>query len=175
VRLHKVAAVTAGLEHVGRDRSGRPWFLFDGDDLAAWDVAASAGFEHFTAFLALDADRYTAEEISALGKRLRAAGLVNLVAWGPGCGDVHYLFDLIYIEEEQSGSQGPFLLTDDWEDEPLAYGLWYALGSVGEDVKDLRRSPVVIGTDRDDWRREIRSWLSDEEELIRHVVEDLPD
>jgi hypothetical protein len=88
---------------------------------------------------------------------------------------VHYLFDLVYIEEEQSGSQGPFLLTDDWEDEPLAYGLWYALYSVGEDVKDLRRRTVVIGTDRDDWRREIRSWLSDEEELNRHVVEDLPD
>jgi hypothetical protein len=166
--------MTAGLEHVGTSRSGRPWFLFDGDDLAAWDVA-SAGFEHFTAFLALDADRHTTQEISALGKRLRAGGLVYLVAWGPKSGDVHFLFDLVYIEEEQSGSEGPFLLTVDWEDEPLAYGLWWALWAFGEDVKDLCRSPVVIGADRDDWRREIRSWLSDEGELNRHVVEDLPD
>ena len=54
-----------GLELVGSDLSGRPWFLFDGDDLAGWDVAASAGFEQFTAFLALNADRYADQEINA--------------------------------------------------------------------------------------------------------------
>jgi hypothetical protein len=164
----------AGLEGVGRDRSGRPWFLLDGDDPAAWNVAASAGFEQFTAFLALNADRYADQEIIALGERLRAAGLVYLCAWGPGCGRVHYLFDLVYIDEEPSGSERPFLMTTDHEDEPLAEGLWFALDALGRDVKDPRDSPVVIGTDRDDWRREIRSWLSDVEELRRHVVEDLP-
>jgi hypothetical protein len=86
----------------------------------------------------------------------------------------YYLFDLVYIDEEQSGSQRSFLMTTDHEDEPLAEGLWFALDALGEDVKDPRDSPVVIGTDRDDWRREIRSWLSDVEELRRHVVEDLP-
>jgi hypothetical protein len=167
--------VPVGLELVGADRPGRPWFLFDGDDLAAWDVPASAGFEQFTAFLALNADRYADQEISALGERLRAAGLVYLCAWGPECGRVHVLFDQVFIAEEQLGTQRSFLMTTDHEDEPLAEGLWYALDALGEDVKDLRRSAVVIGTDRNDWRREIRSWLSDVEELRRHVVEDLPD
>jgi hypothetical protein len=164
-----------GLELVGASRSGRPWFLFDGDDLAAWDVPASAGFEQFTAFLALGAGRWAAQEITALGERLRAAGLVYLCAWGPGGGVADLLFDQVFIAEEQLGIQRSFLMTDALEDEPLAYGLWWALHAVGEDVKDLRRSPVVIGTDHDDWRREIRSWLSDAEELERHVVEDLPD
>jgi hypothetical protein len=164
-----------GLEIVGASRSGRPLFLFDGDDLAAWDVPASAGFEQFTAFFALDADRSTAQEITALGERLRAAGLVYVCAWGPGSGQVDIIFDRVFIAEEQLGIQRSFLMTDAHEDEPLAYGLWWALGALGEDVKDLRRSAVVIGTDREDWRREIRSWLSDVEELNRHVVEDLPD
>lgn len=84
------------------------------------------------------------------------------------------LFDDVFIAEEQSGIQRSFLMTTDHEGEPLAEALWYALDALGEDVKNLRRSAVVIGTDRDDWRREIRSWLSDVEELRRHVVEDLP-
>ncbi len=163
-----------GLEFVGASRSGRPWFLFNGDDLAVWDVAASAEFEQFTVFLALSADRYTDQEISDLGERLRAAGLVYLCAWGPDCGRVHFLFDLVFIAEQESGTRGSFLLTTDHEDEPLAEGLWWALDALGEDVEDLRKSAVVIGTDRDDWRREIRSWLGDVEELNRHVVEDLP-
>ena len=163
-----------GLELVGVDRSGRPWYLFDGDDLAAWDIAASAGLEQFTAFLALNAARYTDEDISALGERLRSAGLVYLCAWGPDCGRVHLLFDLVWVSEQQSGIQRSFLMTTDHEDEPLAEGLWYALDALGEDVNDLRRSAVVIGTDRDSWRREIRSWLSDVDELRRHVVDDLP-
>ena len=162
-----------GLELVGASRSGRPWFFFDGEDLAAWDVPASAGFELFTAFLALDADRWATQEISALGERLRAAGLVFVCAWGPGCNKVELLFDLLFIREEESGIQRPFLMTTGHEGDPLAEGLWYALGALAEDVKDLRRSPVVIGTDREDWRREIRSWLSDEEELNRHVGENL--
>jgi hypothetical protein len=163
-----------GLESVGAARSGRPWFLFDGGDLAAWEVPASAAFEQFTTFLALNADQYADEEISALGRRLRAAGLVYLCAWGPECGRVHHLFDLVFIDEEQSGTQRSFLMTTDHEDEPLAKGLWFALDALGEDVKDLFKSAVVIGTDRDDWRREIRSWLGDVDELRRHVEEDLP-
>jgi hypothetical protein len=65
----KLAAMR-GLERLGTDRSGRPWFLLDSDELAAWDVAASAGFEQFTAFLALSADRYADQEIIALGENV---------------------------------------------------------------------------------------------------------
>ena len=169
----RVAGMHVGLQSVGASRSGRPWFLFDGDDLAAWDVPASADVDQFTTFLALHADRYTDRAIIALGWRLRAAGLVWLCAWGPDCGRVHNLFDVVAIEEERTGIQRPWLMTDEINDEPLAEALWYALNAVGEDVKDLCKSAVVIGTDRGDWRREIRSWLGDEVELTRHVVEDL--
>lgn len=163
-----------GLEFVGADRSGRPWYLLAGGDLTAWNIPASARFEQFTTFLALNAGRYTDEEVSALGERLRAAGLAYLCAWGPACGRVHFLFDLVQVDEWQSGIRRSFLMTTDHEDEPLAEALWWALEALGEDVQDLSNSAVVIGADRDDWRREIQSWLGDVDELRRYVVEDLP-
>jgi hypothetical protein len=61
------------------------------------------------------------------------------------------------------------------DDEPLAEALWYAIDlAVPAEVKDVRESAVVIGTDHEEWRGEIRTRLADVEELRRYVVEDLP-
>src|ERR671910_2143684 len=163
----------SGLEFVASDsRAGRPYFLFDGDDITAWDVASSE-FGPFTAFLALDAGGHGDEALMALGKRLRTAGLTYVCTWGPGCERVHDLFDWLYVDEEQQGIELPFLMSTWHDGEPLKEALWFATDcAIPEDIRDVRYSPVVIGTDRDRWRDEIRMWLRDAEALRRSVVDE---
>ena len=163
------------LEPLGEDpRSGRPYFLLEGRDLCAWEVS-TAGLHLFTLLLAIDAGRYRDEQLHALAERFRAAGLAYLCAWGPGCSRVHTLFDFAFVDEQSRRVDRPLLMTTDHEHEPLAEALWFAIDlAFHADVRDPRESAVVIGTDSDEWRAEVRTRLADPEELRRHVVEDLP-
>ena len=69
---------------------------------------------------------------------------------------------------------GPEVMTTSHHDEPLAEALWFAVDLAWDgDITDPRASPVVIGTDSDRRRTEIRTRLQDLDELWRHV-ENLP-
>jgi hypothetical protein len=165
--------MTPPIESVGEDpKTGRPFLFLEGRTPAAWELPSGLGL--FTLLLAIDADRYADEELDELASRLRHAGLGYLCAWGPGCARVHRVFDLAFISEELAGIQRPFLMTTDHEGEPLAEALWFAVDlGFQEEMRDPADSPVLIGSDRDDWHAEICHWLSDLEELRRYVTEDL--
>ena len=165
--------MSAPLELVGQDpRSGRRYLLLVGRVPSAWEIPSGLGL--FTLLLAVDAERYEDEQLDALAIWLRDAGLVYLCAWGPECERVHTLFDRAFIAEEAAGVQRPFLMTTDHDGEALAEALWFSIDlAFQEDVRDPAESPVLIGTDHDDWCQEIRQRLSDVDELRRHVTDDL--
>jgi hypothetical protein len=166
--------VTQDLEAIGDPSSSRPLLLLEGDDPSGWDVG-SAGLVRFTLLLAIDGDCYPDEVLSALAERFRRAGLGWLCAWGPGCSRVEFLFDLQVVREDlEAGVDGPEVMTTSHHDEPLAEALWFAVDLAWDgDITDPRASPVVIGTDSDRRRTEIRTRLQDLDELWRHV-ENLP-
>ena len=146
--------------------------MLDGRVPSVWEIPSGLGL--FTLLLAIDAQRYEDEQLNALAKRFRDAGLVYLCAWGPGCEQVHTLFDLAFIAEEVAGVERPFLMTTDHDGEALAEALWFSIDlALQEDVRDPAESPVLIGTDADEWCQEIRHWLSDVDDLRRHVTDDL--
>jgi hypothetical protein len=161
------------LELLGQDpRSGRRYLLLDGRVPSAWEVPSGLGL--FTLLLAIDAQRYEDEQLNALGTRLLDAGLVYLCASGPESERVHTLFDLAFIADEAAGVQRPFLMTTDHDGEALAEALWFSIDlAAQEDVRNVAESPVLIGTDDDEWCQEIRHRLSDVDELRRHVTDDL--
>ena len=163
------------LEAIGADpKTGRPYFMFGGNDPAGWDVG-SPGLPLFTLLLAMEGDRYSDAVLSALAESFRRGGLAYLCAWGPGCSRVHDVFDLEFVDEDIRGVEGGDVMTTWHEEEPLAEALWFAIDlAIHEDVTDISDSAVVIGTDRDEWRTEIRTRLQDVEELRRYVVEELP-
>jgi hypothetical protein len=160
---------------IGADpRTGRPYLMFDGDDVSQWDVGLLV-LPLFTLFLALDGDRYSDAELLSLAGRCRRRGLAWLCAWGPGCSRVHDVFDLAFVHDEMHGAEAPDVATTWHEQEPLAEALWFAIDlGIHEDVRNVGESAVVIGTDNDEWRTEILARLQDVEELQRYVVEDLP-
>jgi hypothetical protein len=167
--------VTHGLEAIGADpKTARPYLMLEGNDLSAWDVGA-AGLVMFTLLLAINGDRYSDAVLSAFAERCRRAGMAYLCAWGPGCSRVHDVFDREFVNEEIRGVRGADVMTTCHERERLAEALWFATDlGFHEDVRDPGESAVVIGTDRDEWRTEIRTRLQDVDELRRYVVEDLP-
>jgi hypothetical protein len=133
------------------------------------------GLPLFTLLLAIDGDRYSDAALSALAERCRRGGLAWFCAWGPGCSHVHDVFDLEFVDEDIRGVEGADVATTWHEQEPLAEALWFAIDvAIHEDVRDLAKSAVVIGTDRDEWREEVRTRLRDVEELRRCVIEDRP-
>lgn len=139
----------SGLELVAVDpQTGRSILLLDGRDPREWNVPGGRPLGLFTAFLVIDAERYSDEVVAVLARRLLAAGVAYMCAWGPGCKRVHALFDEECVGDGECDDRTPFLLTTDHAERPLAEALWFALDlAISEDVKDLSESAVVIGVD----------------------------
>lgn len=170
-RVAEARKLPGGLEYVATDHIGRPLCLLKGVRLAEW--SGGPGIPLFTALLAIDATRYSDEEITALAARLAQSQIGYLRAWGPGCGRVDFLFDTEFIDAEQRGEQRPFLMTSSSEDadESLAEAVWYAIYVAWSDVEQDVPA-VVFGSDREEWCAEIRAWLCDLDALDREVVDD---
>src|SRR4051812_28214797 len=79
---------------------------------------------YFVCLLACDATAIPETEIAILARRLLKAGCVYVCCWGPGCEQVHDLFD---VADLALRPDGPFAMSTWHSKEPLSDALWFFL------------------------------------------------
>ena len=118
-------------------------------------VALDLGSTHFCCLIAWDASHSTLEEVSSLIDRLRKAGCVYFVCWGPSCEWVHDI-----VNESDPYSEGGIMTT--WHsNESLEEALWFFLNVTWPDreFEETFGAALGITVGSKEWAAEVRTAL----------------
>jgi hypothetical protein len=90
--------------HLGRDGFSRELFLVSLLTWADWPRGLELPSEHFCLLLVGDASGASDDAIQGLAGRAIDDGCAYLCAWGPDCGRVHAMFDMVLAERDVAGT-----------------------------------------------------------------------
>jgi hypothetical protein len=137
---------------------GRRLYVSRAAEVDAWTTEFH---EPFVAFIALEGRPRTDEELSDLARSLIDAGCIYSVTWGPQANRVDLYMDLVTIEKEEAAGLeigGLNVMTVDFQGDPLAEALWYAVHSAYSPSAEITALVAVVD---DEFREEIERYLSD--------------
>ncbi|MCP4259351.1 MAG: hypothetical protein GY774_17850 [Planctomycetes bacterium] len=115
----------------------------------------------FTLLLCVDFERETVDSLSSMASSLADRGNVYFCAWGPGCKQVHDVYDESLVEQEIEEVKEHHVMTTWHNDEPLEEVLWFTLFSaMVEDEQWDDCSSVIITAGNNQWRQEVEDHIS---------------
>ena len=160
----------ASVEHLGRDEvSNRDLYVLDAREPSEIPSTLSMKGRYFVALIAWDASNVPDPIVDTLARRLLAAGCVYVCCWGPGCSQVHDLFDEADIERAPNG---PYLMSTWHKDEPLSEAIWFALFNAYPDDAFFSdcQSAIGISIGSSEWAGEIREAMVDPRKFNARVL-----
>lgn len=143
---------------------GRRLCVAPAEQVDAWAGELS---EPFLAFIALDGRERSNEALSELARTLIDAGCIYSVTWGPQGNRMDVFMDLVTIEKEEAAGLdigGLDVMTDDFQGDPLAEALWYAVHNASSHRSDAEIAALVAVVDQE-FRGQIERYLSDLDQL----------
>jgi hypothetical protein len=121
----------------------------------------------FVAFTALDARRYSDEQLRAFAKAVLDQGCVYVCAWGPESGRVETAFDEVAADAELAGEPYASIVMTTSHDESLDAALRYSVFAALPPDAEAR---AVVALSEDRWADEIEPRFADSERLNADVL-----
>ncbi len=151
--------------------TGKDLWLLELQSLDDWPYELELPSRRFGLFLALDAHRVRDGVIRKVASRCLEEGLAYACVWGPDCGRVGELFEIVFEEASLPGSAAPTATVSSREGESLDEALWYFINSAYPDTRfgDCRTWLSVV-VEAPTWVEEIRRRLLDPEKLSNDLM-----
>jgi hypothetical protein len=141
---------------LGKDPFRRDLVLLDLPSWRDWPRDVVLPSEHFCLLVAGDALGVDRETLTAFAGQALSAGCVYACAWGPGCRQVEFAFDVECARLEIADVSVVFTTShaDDGLEEALSYLIDIAFPS--DTWAPTCRTSVVAVIDSDNWAAEVR-------------------
>jgi len=146
-------------------------------ELDEWPLQIKEPDPYFVLLLALDATGVPEAKIRAFADKMATQGVVYVCTWGPGCTQVHGIFDLaLYVDNEElrrdADEHGSVIMTTWHEDEDLDEALYDAVFvSWPHDRYEEKCDAVLAVTvGSPAWASQVRTRLGDSDALQEDVL-----
>ena len=158
------------VRHIGRagvNARNSELYLASLTSLDEWPGTITEPAGPFVVFTALDATRFTDDQLVEFTGKLIAQGCVYSCSWGPDCSRVHDCFDTADLERVNWLADDSIVMSTWHEDESLDEALWFAVFAA---YNDDAETDAVLAISQAEWATQIEERFADPEQLNEDVV-----
>jgi hypothetical protein len=160
-------------ETIGRnDVSERQLFVLSLPHMSDLPEALNLQSKYFGVLLACDAWGISDVKVVNLARSLLEQGMRYFCSWGGDCERVHDLFDSAIVDREPHETEDSVVMTIWLEKESLDEALWHFLyvSFPANDYWEDCRAELIIIVSNDEWTQQIKTRLSNLDDLNKDVV-----
>ena len=140
--------------------TGKHFYALHLDSLDQWPATLARVAPSFGLLLACDADQVPTAVIASAVDKALASGAGYVVAWGPGCEEVHDTFDEAHVLMKLERPHLPVLITTWHADDSLDEALWYFVEVARLPEPSGATDWLAVSVERPDWADQIGQRLA---------------